>query len=118
MLMAMYYDNDSVLFSKKPNESSLEMFFHNGSRIKLKGADNEDSLRGVGLDGVVLDEYAMMKPQVWQEIIQPTITDKKGWAIFVSTPKGYNHFYDMYEKAKVLPNWDRFHFTSYDFMSV
>jgi len=114
MFTELYYLNNKKLFSKPPNESQLQLILENGSYIELKGADNEDSLRGVGLDGVVLDEYATMKPHVWDEIIQPTITDKQGWGMFISTPQGYNHFHEMYEKAKFLPDWERFHFTSYD----
>lgn len=98
----------------KTNETELSVVLTNGSVIKLKGADNPDSLRGVGLDGVVLDEYAFMKPSVWEEIIRPMLLDRGGWAIFISTPKGYNHFYDLWESVPEMHGWERFHFTSYD----
>ena len=114
MLVKMYHDNDKKLFFKAPNESNLSLIMHNGTYIELKGADNEDSLRGVGLDGVVLDEMASIKPDVWETVAQPMLADSKGWAIFIGTPKGYNHFYDLYEKAKVTPQWEAFHFTTYD----
>lgn len=65
------------------------------TRIELKGADNEDSLRGVGLQGVVLDECATMKANVWPEIIRPMLLDSNGWALFIGTPKGKNWFWDI-----------------------
>lgn len=68
--------------------------------ISLKGSDNEDSLRGVKLAGVVLDEYAFMKPLVWDKIIRPALSDLRGWALFISTPNGYNHFYELSEYAQ------------------
>ena len=66
------------------------------ARIELKGADNEESLLGVGLKGVVFDETAMTKEAVWSRIVRPMLADSKGWAIFISTPKGKNWFYEMY----------------------
>lgn len=69
------------------------------TRIELKGSDNEDSLRGVGLSGVVMDECATIKSNVWPEIIRPMLADRKGWALFISTPKGRNWFYDLYIKG-------------------
>ena len=84
----------------KKNEVRLEIVLINGAEISLKGADNEDSLRGVGLDGVVLDEYASMKMNVWQEIIRPMLTDRKGWALFIGTPKGKNHFWELWIKGQ------------------
>lgn len=86
------------LISKK-NEVKLEIILINGSEISLKGADNDDSLRGVGLDGVILDEYASMKQNVWQEIIRPMLADRKGWAFFIGTPKGKNHFWELWMKG-------------------
>lgn len=68
--------------------------------ISLKGSDNEDSLRGVKLAGVVLDEYAFMKPQVWERIIRPALADWQGWSLFISTPNGFNHFYTLAEEAQ------------------
>jgi hypothetical protein len=66
----------------------------------LFGADNPDALRGLYLDGVVLDEYADMRPRVWGEIIRPLLADRKGWAIFIGTPKGHNQFYDVFRHAQ------------------
>lgn len=105
---------------KKTNESELSVVVGNNSRIEIKGADNPDSLRGVGLNGIILDEYADIRPQVFGEIIRPALTDKKGWATFIGTPKGFNHFYELYTGAQAhterFPTelWDTFHFTSYD----
>lgn len=97
---------------RKRNESELFVELVNGSLIELKGADNEDSLRGAGLDGVVLDEYADMKPHVWHEILRPTLIDRKGWAIFIGTPKGYNHFYELFSTQD--PAYKAWRFRSHD----
>lgn len=85
----------------RKNEVELLInFLFNGSEIALKGCDKEDSLRGSGLDFVVLDEYASMKKNVWTEIIRPALSDKKAPALFIGTPKGYNHFYELYMQGK------------------
>lgn len=68
----------------------------NGSLIFAKSGDNPDSLRGEGLDGCVLDEAAMLKPEVWHEAIRPALSDKNGWALIISTPKGKNWLYDLF----------------------
>jgi len=96
------------------NETELSVELHNGSLIELKGADNPDSLRGVGLDGVVMDEYAKTRPFVWEEIVRPMLLDRGGWAMFIATPYGYNHFYDLWEEVPDKKDWTRWHFTSYD----
>lgn len=87
----------------KKNEAELTVEFANNSRIEVKGADNEDSLRGVALDGVVMDEYAFTKPYVFDRIIRPALADHRGWGIFISTPHGYNHFWELFKKGQV-PN--------------
>jgi hypothetical protein len=89
----------------KSNQSELWVELINGSRIRLFGADNPDSLRGNFLDGVVLDEMADMKPSLWGEIIRPLLADRQGWATFIGTPKGHNAFYDIYNEATKKPNW-------------
>jgi len=71
-------------------------------RFMLLGGENPDSLRGLYLDGCVLDEYAQCPPMIWGEIIRPALSDRKGWAIFIGTPKGKNHFFDMMELYKKL----------------
>ena len=87
------------------NESELKADFPNGARISLYGGDNPDSLRGIYLDGVMMDEYAQMSPRLWAEIIRPAISDRKGWAIFIGTPKGHNNFFDLYQEVKDDENW-------------
>lgn len=74
-------------------------------RFMLLGAENPDSLRGIYLDGVILDEYAQCDPTIWGQVIRPALSDRLGWAIFIGTPKGQNHFYDIYNAALGLRNW-------------
>lgn len=78
------------------NESELRVDLPNGGRIRLYGADNYDRMRGLYLDGVVLDEFADMNPRVWPEVIRPALSDRQGWATFIGTPKGRNGFYDIW----------------------
>ncbi len=86
------------------NESELSICLPNGSTIRIFGADNPDSLRGLYFDGIVLDEVGQMKAEVWSEIVQPALADRLGWALFIGTPKGINLFSDLYfgalEQAK------------------
>jgi len=89
----------------KANQSELWVELVNGAKIRLFGADNPDALRGLYLDGVVLDEYADMKPRLWGEIVRPLLTDRQGWATFIGTPKGHNAFYDIYNEAQKNDNW-------------
>ena len=86
---------------RKHNQSELWVELLNGSRIRLFGADNPDALRGMYLDGVILDEYADMKPSVWGAVIRPLLSDRQGWAVFIGTPKGHNAFYDIYQYANL-----------------
>lgn len=81
------------------NESELRADLPNGARIRLYGADNPDRLRGLYLDGIILDEYADMRPSVWGEIIRPMLADRKGWAVFIGTPKGHNAFHKVWTDA-------------------
>ena len=87
------------------NETELRVDLPNGSRIRLYGADNYDRLRGIYLDGVVLDEYADMDPRAWSEVIRAALADRQGWAVFIGTPKGRNTFADLYERAEADPDW-------------
>ena len=89
----------------KFNEAELTVILPNGCTIRLCGADNADNLRGIYLDGVVMDEMADMKPNVWGEVVRPTLTDRQGWALFIGTPKGINLFYELYQKALIHPDW-------------
>lgn len=93
------------LLAKPPMESELSVDLVNGARVRLFGADNPDALRGLYLDGVVLDEYGDMRPTVWGEIIRPLLADRQGWASFIGTPKGKNHFHALAQMAKASPDW-------------
>jgi phage terminase large subunit-like protein len=84
---------------KRVNSNEGLIWLHDGLQIAVKGADRPDSLRGVGLYDVVLDELADMKPETWDSIIRPALTDSKGSALFIGTPKGRNHFFDLYQRA-------------------
>jgi hypothetical protein len=84
----------------KTNETSLSITLKNGSTIALKGAEKPDNLRGRSLDFVVLDEFADMRKEAWYEVIRPSLSDRQGSAaLFIGTPKGRNHFYDLYGKG-------------------
>ena len=87
------------------NVSELWVELVNGARIRLFGADNPDAMRGLYLDGVVLDEYADMKPSIWGAVIRPLLADRQGWATFIGTPKGHNQFWDVYNNATQDKDW-------------
>lgn len=89
----------SPIPSIKANASELSIALPNGTLIRIFGADNPDALRGGYFDCVVLDEVAQMKPEVWHEIIRPTLADRKGKAVFIGTPKGQNVFKELYDKG-------------------
>ena len=87
-------------------ESDLTVILPKGQRISLYGADNPDSLRGLYFDGIVVDEMADIRPSLWQEVMLPTLADRKGWAVIMGTPKGKgNKLYEFYELAKKDPSW-------------
>lgn len=97
------------------NESELSIrFHHNDAVVRVYGADNPDGMRGVRLDGCVIDEVAQIKPEVWDDIIQPALSDRKGWALFIGTPQGVNLFSELYYKAQATPEWHAALFTVYD----
>lgn len=87
------------------NEAELRVDLPGDRRIRLYGADNYDRLRGLYLDGVVLDEYADMPPAAWGEVIRPALSDRLGWAAFIGTPKGRNAFFDLWQRAGQSPQW-------------
>ena len=99
---------------KKTNETELSITLVNGSTISLKGADNYDSLRGVGLDFIVLDEFADIDPEAWFETLRPTLSDKGGKALFIGTPKGIGNWsYEIYQNTQDDPdNWASFSYTT------
>jgi hypothetical protein len=96
--------------AKPPQEAELKITLKNEATIYVLGADNADSLRGMYLDGCVPDEYALFKPSVFSQVIRPALSDRNGWAIFASTPRGKNLFYDVVQGAKNSPG-DWFHLT-------
>ena len=102
-----------VIASSHVNNMQLTLI--NGSVISLKGADRPETMRGVALKFVVLDEYADIKPTVFEQILRPALADLKGHCIFIGTPKGRNHFYDLYKLGKKdVKDWKSWHFTSFD----
>ena len=96
--------------------NNMQIKLINGATISLKGADRPDTMRGVSLKFLVMDEYADMKPSVWEEVLRPALADQKGSALFIGTPKGRNHFYELYKYAEIEndPTYRGWHFTSYD----
>ena len=96
------------------HENTAVLTLINGRKIYLKGSDRPDTLRGVGLSFLVLDEYASMKPVVWEQILRPTLADVKGECVMIGTPAGKNHFYDIYNDALEDDDWDAFQFNSTD----
>ena len=104
-----------VIESTLENTGVLKLV--NGREIHLKGSDRPDTLRGVGLSYVVLDEYASMKPEVWEQIIRPTLADVEGGALFIGTPSGKNHFYKLFvehSQPKFNDEWFTYTFKSLD----
>ena len=98
---------------KKLNHSDLKLTLRNGSEISLRGADNENSLRGVGLDFLVMDEFADVKEHAWYEVLRPTLSDKNGAALFCGTPRGYGNWsYNLFSKENEDEQWKSFQFTT------
>jgi hypothetical protein len=88
------------------NETELRCDLPNGSRITLLSSEHPDSLRGLALDGVIIDEVAQIEPKLWNEIIRPAISDRKGFCYFIGTPAGMsNLFYELYQQAVADPKW-------------
>ena len=96
--------------------NNLQIKLINGATISLKGADRPETMRGVSLKFLVMDEYADMKPEVFEQILRPALADQKGNALFIGTPMGRNHFYELYQYAELDddPTYKAWHFTSYD----
>ena len=96
--------------------NNLQIRLVNGAMISLKGADRPETMRGVSLKFLVMDEYADMKPDVWEQILRPALADQKGSAMFIGTPMGRNHFYELYKYAELGDDdtYKGWHFTSYD----
>ena len=99
----------------KVNESDLSvLLLQSNSTIALRGADKPDSLRGVGINFLAIDEAADVKKEAWFEVLRPTLSDTGGEAIFLGTPKGRNWFHDLYQRGKTEDNWMSWQFTTID----
>ena len=97
------------------NEGELSVRFkHNGAIIRLFGGDNPDAMRGLRLDGIVMDEVSQLKNELWIDIVQPALSDRLGWAIFIGTPSGINLFSELYYKAIDEDDWTAARYTVYD----
>jgi hypothetical protein len=96
------------------NETELWVQFPNGARIQVFGADQPDSIRGDYFDGVVIDEVAQIKRELWGSVVRPMLADRKGWALFIGTPKGINLLSEIYYAALSDPEWFAAVFTCYD----
>ena len=95
----------SVVPGRVVNESELRITLPNESQIRLYGADNPDSLRGLYFDGAVLDEFGLMKGQTWSQVVRPALADRQGWALFIGTPNGRNYFFEICQQAKTSEGW-------------
>ncbi len=101
----------SVIPKRRVNESELYIELpsihanRSGARIYIIGADHPDALRGGYWDGAILDEYAQIKKELWDEVLRPALSDREGWAVFIGTPKGQNQFYETYQRALNDPAW-------------
>ena len=104
-----YYS--SVIPRRKVNESELYIELpsqherRSGARIYIIGADHPDALRGGYWDGAILDEFAQIRKELWDEVLRPALSDREGWAVFIGTPKGQNAFYEMYQRALRDDSW-------------
>lgn len=97
------------------NESELSItFLHNGAIIRIFGGDNYEALRGLRLDYIVIDEVAQIRPELWQDVVRPALSDRKGGALFIGTPSGLNLFSELYFKAAVLDDWHAARYTVHD----
>jgi len=96
--------------------NNLDITLINGARIYVRGADRPDTLRGVSLTYAVLDEVADIKPEAWEQVIRASLSDKKGRALFIGTPKGRNWFYDTFKlgESEDATDWKSWHFTTAD----
>ena len=96
------------------HENTATVRLVNGRKIYVCGSDNPDNLRGGAMQYAVLDEYASMKPFIWKEIVRPALMDAQGGALFIGTPKGKNHFYELFKRAGESPGWKAWQFKSKD----
>ena len=100
-----YLKHYAAPITKSTNEADLMVELVNGAKIMLFGSDNADAMRGMGFNGVYLDEYGDFKPSVWGNVVRPTLSSAMGWAVFGGTPKGKNQFHDIYKVSQSTPDW-------------
>jgi len=99
-------------WASTPNETDLRIELVTGGTICLRGADNYDALRGDGLDFLILDEYASIAREAWPEVLRPALADRQGKVLFIGTPRGHDHFHELFQQAHSQPNWATFQFTT------
>tara|TARA_R100001443_G_scaffold32033_2_gene46186 strand:+ start:450 stop:1508 length:1059 start_codon:yes stop_codon:yes gene_type:complete len=95
----------SVLPNMDYHETELRAELPNGGRIQLLGCERPQTLKGLYIDGVILDEVAQIPPKMWTEVIRPALSDREGWMIAIGTPQGHNAFFDLYNHGKQDPKW-------------
>ena len=110
----------NVKWIKRVNESELTIYLVNNSQIMLRSADNPDSIRGIGVDFLVLDEAADIPKleDTWQAVLRPTLSDRQGHALIIGSPKGRNFFYDMWVQGGATEDWQSFQFTTLEGLRV
>jgi hypothetical protein len=101
----VYLKDATKEFAGRIRESDLRIELPNGAWITLYGSDNPDRLRGLYFDGIVIDEFGDCRPSLWEQILLPTLMDRNGWALFIGTPKGKNHFYQIYQQSLHEKGW-------------
>lgn len=99
---------------KQAHENTAVLTLVNGRKIRLLGGDRPDTLRGLGYAYAVIDEYGFIKPSVWELAVRPTLADVKGGCLFIGTPSGKNHFYDLFMESQNDPDWECWQFNSTD----
>jgi len=98
---------------KSINHSDLTITLKNNSQITLRGSDNENSLRGVGLHGLVMDEFADISKETWYEVLRPTLSDTKGHALFCGSPRGFGNWsYELFKQGETNKDWKSFQYTT------
>ncbi len=99
-------------WERAPYETELKIVLEGGHTLQLYGAEKYERMRGLGLDFCVIDEYADIHPDAWNKVIRLSLADRRGAGLFIGTPKGFNHFHDLYNRVPDLPEWSRFQFTT------
>ena len=98
---------------KSINHSDLTITLKNNSQITLRGSDNENSLRGVGINFLCIDEFADVSKETWYEVLRPTLSDTKGHALFCGSPRGFGNWsYELYKQSETNKDWESFKYTT------